>query len=443
MDAVLSNNLMLPKSELSSSVLDNLRRTLTFESKFKDREKTPAFTENAKYLGVPRYYNHGIENVNVVDQRSIGTPIELKCTVSPRDYQVRLIEDLHESYDSNSDSAIVSAGTGSGKTYVSINTICKLNTTALIIVPKIDLMKQWKDALLKFTNIREQDIGFIQGADCEYVGKKVMIGMVHTLCKDKFPLEFKNYFGFVVTDELHRCGSYTFSKTQGMFTSKYRLGVSATVARQDGMDIVFRLHLGRNEITLKNNTQPIPKVLVFKYAKSSGVVPRYAASQATYKRAALLNLLAVNADRCDKICSMAVQLAEGRQVVILSERKKMLALMKKILIDRYNQSPDSVGVYIGETPQKEKDRVTKNCRIILASQQMLSEGSDIPTLRALILSTPITSVVQPVGRIRRIREGVRDPIVIDVVDTNYIECVRWHKKRLVEYKDMKCVIKTL
>ena len=447
MQARISDSIWYSKADLRE--LPFLRATLTVRSKF-GGDPIEIFNETSEEFGVPRYFKIPDKclspNINLEwsDCRALGTPTALKFVGTPRDYQEPVLAEMQESYFAHKrDSCILNLETGAGKTCLAIHTICTLGTTALVIVPKSDLIEQWRDALLEFTSIQPNEIGTVQQDTCEYEGKKVVIGMVHSICKDKYPQAFKDYFGLLVIDECHRSAAPTFSQICKMFPAKYRLGVSATVARQDGLDIIFRLHLGRTEIKLQGSTQPIPKVLVFKYAGFSGMVPKYL-RDVTHKKAGLMTLLAENQDRNEKIAHMAFQLANGgRQTAILSERKKMLGGIRKVLIETYHMPPKKVGVYISATPKTEKARIVKECDIILATTKMLNEGTDIPTLRALILATPLTDPTQPAGRIRRRLEGVKEPIIIDILDTKYPESKRWYKSREKWYREKNCEINIL
>ena len=77
-----------------------------------------------------------------------------------------------------------------------------LGRTTLIIVPKKDLIHQWIERIAKITNINRNEIGICQNGKIEWEGKRVVIGLVHTLTKYKSFTPFRTYFGVVIFDEV-------------------------------------------------------------------------------------------------------------------------------------------------------------------------------------------------------------------------------------------------
>jgi superfamily II DNA or RNA helicase len=63
---------------------------------------------------------------------------------------------------------------------------------------------------------------------------------------------------------------------------------------------------------------------------------------------------------------------------------------------------------------------------------MASEGMNIPTLNAVLLATPKSNIEQSVGRILRLKPEERtiQPLIFDVLDETFTECVgQWNKRR--------------
>jgi superfamily II DNA or RNA helicase len=58
------------------------------------------------------------------------------------------------------------------------------------------------------------------------------------------------------------------------------------------------------------------------------------------------------------------------------------------------------------------------CDILFASYQLVSEGTDIPTLNTLIMTTPKKQIQQVVGRILRAKTEFT-PLIIDIADTSF------------------------
>jgi superfamily II DNA or RNA helicase len=265
--------------------------------------------------------------------------------------------------------------------------------------------------------------------------------MIHSLCKDKYPIAFKEYFGLVIFDELHKLGAFTFSQVGGMFPARYRLGATATLRRSDGMAKVFYSHLGTEVIKPLKGDQPVPKIIVVKYPRSSGKIPHWANNKVK-RRGVLFSLLAKNPERIDWIANLTVDLYKsGRQTLVLGERIVQLENIIRFLTDKYGVDRDDIGLYIGKTSANQRKRIAEKCKIIAATTSMLSLGTDIPTLRGLVFATPLADVEQAIGRICRICADTQKPIVIDFVDVQYKETMGWYQGRLKFYrrKDLEVV----
>jgi superfamily II DNA or RNA helicase len=56
--------------------------------------------------------------------------------------------------------------------------------------------------------------------------------------------------------------------------------------------------------------------------------------------------------------------------------------------------------------------------ILFASYQLVSEGTDIPTLNTLIMTTPKKQIEQVVGRILRAKTNFT-PLILDIIDSSF------------------------
>lgn len=403
--------------------ISGLRTSLTVYSNF-DKEPICTCIEKDGYFGIPRNFTD--VPVEAEDQTICPEQCEFSFTGSLRPVQDEMIKDWKRMYDKGMNDWIIKADTGVGKTILMIKIACELKVPFLVIVPLERLMTYWVDQIKKFTTIKE--VGIVRQKDCQYKDYFASVGLVHSVCKDKYTEEFKNHFGLIIYDELHGYGSEHFSTAVSMFPARHRLGASATLERQDGMENVYYFHLGRNIITTEVKTQPKPKVLYCKSAINCGKYPAWLDRFDPIKvRAFLLSMLAGNKHRNKLIAGFALALAEKNiQTLVIGDRISQLEEIQELLLD---EGHENNGLYIGKTSGPEKKRIEKECSIILATMKMLETGIDIDTLRGLIFATPKSNVTQVVGRIRRINPEMPEPVVIDIVDTKYKETVGWFNKR--------------
>ena len=106
---------------------------------------------------------------------------------------------------------------------------------------------------------------------------------------------------------------------------------------------------------------------------------------------------------------------KGRKVVIFFELiDSHLKKMRPILIKMGIPSKD-IAEYIGGLTDKQRVDNAK-ARVILGSYAYFSEGTDIPALDTAILASPRSNIMQAIGRILRVVEDKKEPVIFDIVD---------------------------
>ena len=174
---------------------------------------------------------------------------ELKDNVEIRDYQKESVD----AFLSSGGYGTIVLPCGSGKTIVGIETAVTLKTNTLILCPNVSSVHQWIRELLDKTTLTPNQIG-------EYSGETKTIKPV-TVCTyqvltyrtksdDKeetepvyphFSIFSENNWGLVIHDEVHMLPAPVFRITAEL-QSIYRLGLTATLIREDGReDEVFSL----------------------------------------------------------------------------------------------------------------------------------------------------------------------------------------------------------
>lgn len=134
-------------------------------------------------------------------------PADIQFTGELREKQIPIVQ-CYLDHIKTHNGGIIKAKTGTGKTIMGMSIMATLGLKTLIIVPYSHLLQQWAEGsdgtggILKFTNIKREEIGIAQGDKCDFEGKKVVMGMVHSLAKEgRYPEAFYREFGFVVYDE--------------------------------------------------------------------------------------------------------------------------------------------------------------------------------------------------------------------------------------------------
>ena len=189
-------------------------------------------------LIVPVGYKIPFEH-KIVDMRKEVTVKYPPIQVSLRDTQ----KEAYLSYLEDTDNGVISMPTGKGKTILGIYLAYALKQKTLIIVHKDDLLIGWKkDIKMCFNN--EIKPGIIK-ASKRQIGDQITIAMIQTLSNytDSELRKLKNEFGLIIVDETHHAGSKSYD-VLSYLSAPYKIGLSATPKRTDGLQPVIHLHLG-------------------------------------------------------------------------------------------------------------------------------------------------------------------------------------------------------
>lgn len=408
------------------------------------RKSDPLYKEVGNQLWIPRALVHNYKFYNIEDNTQLGdreVDFNSKIKLGPNEYtalnQGKFIKEMEEAL-TGSYGAIGQAPAGSGKTVMALELISRFKRPAAILVHKEFLMNQWADRIMSFYNISRDDIGFVQQDVCDFQGKKIVIIMIQSLLARDYPKSMFDYFGTLCIDECHRVAALEFRKAIVMFPARYRLGVTATPKRPDGLEKVFFWHIG--EIASVGERQGLkPKVRVI----STDVRPTSMELNNMYDFRGKQNLnkvvtyLIEHQKRNEIIVDLLLKaLQTNRKILVLSGRLAHLETLHNMLDlkmlkegARYTK-----GYYIGGMSEKDRSiSATRHC--IFGTFAMAQEALDIQELDTLFLVTPKSDIEQSTGRILRMLEGKKEPIVIDFSDSIEI-CVAMLRKRVNMYKQL-------
>lgn len=327
---------------------------------------------------------------------------------------------------------------------VTHNTICGLETiarigkTTAVIVHKSFLMNQWIERIVDCYDIPESEIGFVQQDRCEYEGKKIVLIMAQSLLAREYPRDLFTYFGTVVVDEVHRFGAVEFRKVITMFPARYRIGLTATPNRADGLEEVFFSHIGEIAVVgAKRRLVATVQTVRSTLHPTQAHFRQMKDFRGQFNLTKVVSYLVEHEGRNRMIVGLLIRaLQSGRKVMVLSGRRGHLKDLERLVkVEMMKQKERfTIGYYVGG--MEERDLTISATRdLLLATYQMASEGLDIPELDTLFLVTPRGDVEQAVGRILREAENKKEPMVIDIVDPQIPICVGLYRKRMSQYKE--------
>lgn len=376
------------------------------------------------------------------DKRVDGLTVTFDSIIKPRDEEQARLMNETTSLLVQGNSFITQSPTGSGKTVIALDAISKVCKKTLIVVTKEDLMGQWRKRIEQFLLINRKEIGIIQGDKCDVKRKKIIVAMIHTLAKDKFPHYLFDDIGLVIWDECHRANADTFKASTTMFPAKLRLGLSAEPNRQDGKEIIFKSHIGPVRVIGKSLPM-IPKVISIKTnwkfpRKWNGAKLEHNPGKSMH----ITVLMAKDVERNTLLAKWIYRAYEkGRNIIAFSDLAvdKHLGRMKQLLI-KFGVAQKDIGYYIGGLTEPQRDKV-KGKRVILATYGSTAEATDIPWLDFAIYLTPRAHVLQPAGRILREYSDKKTPIIIDPVDFDSSVYKKFYAKRKAYYVKIGASVK--
>jgi DNA excision repair protein ERCC-3 len=142
-------------------------------------------------------------------------------------------------------SGVVVLPCGAGKTLVGTAAMAQAKATTLILVTNTVAARQWRDELLRRTNLTDDEIGEYSGAKKEIRPVTVATYQVMTTRRKgvytHLELLDARDWGLIIYDEVHLLPAPIFRMTADL-QARRRLGLTATLIREDGReDDVFTL----------------------------------------------------------------------------------------------------------------------------------------------------------------------------------------------------------
>lgn len=368
----------------------------------------------------------------VADWTVLPTATAIPTTLVLRDYQRRALGAWWTS-DRN---GLIEAPCGAGKTAMGLTAVCHAPTPALVLVHTKDLLRQWAE--------RAEAVGI--RADVIADGKapvtgRLVVATMQTVIRwgAQERREWGATFGLVVTDEAHHVPADTWGRVLYDLPGRWRLGLSATPDRTDGLTPLLGLHIGPTRARVEQadlvgaGVVLAPRVhrVLTGWAPTPGIEFVEMITEATE-----------HDGRNASIVSIVERLVlAGRQVLVQTERVEHTNLLAGWLAE-VGVLAVAVHAKLGKKEREARLRsVERGTARVLVATQLADEGLDLPTLDALVLAVPQRNaprLQQRVGRVSRTAKGKTDAVVIDLIDGGIAERLWWTRLRV--YKALGCAI---
>jgi len=273
----------------------------------------------------------------------------------------------------------------------------------------------------------------------------IVVTTVQSLSKGKYSQQLLDEFGFVVADEIHLMAAQVFHLAFTFVRSKYRLGLTATPDRKDGLQQVIQWFFSVPAVTLRQPRKDVG-VRILHYT-AGDQTPLWIGRPANRKPnfVKMITRLTEDAWRNKLSCKEIIEQAAKTQgqTLVVTERKAHVTKLTSMLAEanpmrdatfaqhnallweayRTKKSPLSkfpiqiimsiskhlgslsVAAMTGDHSEAER-RIAKSADIITATLLLAKESIDLPNLTRLFIATPVSkNIIQQLrGRILRMTE---------------------------------------
>lgn len=395
--AIITNRIFLDNN---LEVRKKLLQELTYKIPSYRPELPPKVITNLKIinenlLAMPSGRTDLIPDHYEVEDRRNTVPVEFP------EFKFTLRDSQKSVYDGVDSDCFINAWTSWGKTFTGLAIAGKLAQKTLIIVHTLTLRDQWAKEVEKVYGFEPSIIG----SGSFDTSKPITVANIQTLSRRNKML-YNKEFGTVIVDECHHIPAISFSQVLDSIDAKYKIGLSASNARKDGLHILFPDYFSTKKFSppKENFMEPSIHRVKLPFRVADGI-------QTWAKK---LNDLAYNPEY-QKVLALtaAAYASKGHKVLVVGARTKLLERASEL-------TPDSVCI-VGSTKDREEkiQKVRDNkVKVLYGSTNIFAEGISVNNLSCLILSTPMNNeplLEQLIGRVIRKAEDKLDPVVVDLL----------------------------
>lgn len=357
--------------------------------------------------------------------------------IEPYDYQERVINAALKKKN-----GIIVMPCGAGKTQTALELVARLGRKTLWLTHTQDLLSQSMERAKSCFDLSESEYGTITDGKIN-IGNTITFATVQTLSNIDLPI-YNLCWDVIIVDECHKCvGTPTnvmmFYKVLSNLSARYKIGLTATPERADGLETSMFALLGDkiDEVTrdeVKANTCEVR--VDRRYTGYQPCEDTILSPSGTIVYASLIDDLITNESRNKRIADDLKQL-DGT-CLVLTDR---LAHIDEIM--RFMGDVSGIAKIDGKGAKKDRKTILEKLnkgeiKYLFATYKLAKEGLDIPTLRYVVFATPqkdYTTVAQSAGRVGRKADGKEYGTVIDYID-DFGLLYGYAKKRVSTYKKL-------
>jgi len=340
---------------------------------------------------------------------SLKDKFELHKSFALREEQEEAVNELLKTLSSSKENAaILKAQPGFGKSYILPYIVKEIGQRALILVDRVSLVTQMSNEFN--TNVDSGHISVLSSKNKE-IGDVNIATFQFLLKNPAIVQELSKEVGLVVVDECHTISIGAFTEIVNNLPAKYRLGLSATPSRSDGLTEALYDVMSRNivEGNVKN-----PVKVTYLFIERPTFVPSIFYDKPNIEWG---NFYATEVVRDDVVAVASKMVEYDRAVLVYSTYVKAQESYAKKL----NELGISAAVVNQHTSKKEKEAILQDFNDgkikVLVSGVILQKGISIHRLDTVVNAGNLNkeNIEQLIGRLRRKHPDKKNPIFIDLI----------------------------
>ena len=442
----------IPKQQMFKSLTGFLTENLNFFnsdyivrrnmglSTYKLEKYFKAITKDDNNVLIPRGFLNKLttylneNNIDFVIENSLNklSDIDIKSEFQLFDYQKEALE-----YFTNQNQGILVAPPGSGKTIMGLALITNKLQPALIITHRKQIYNQWLDRIEDFLKIPKREIGQYVSAK-KTIKSSVTVAMIQTLAKAPDLKAVASQFGLVLVDECHHMPAKTFRDVITQFSPRYLYGLTATPTRKNNDEKLIFVYLGDvlhtvlKDYNQQTTTPPKLKLII----QETNLSVPFSIGVAQFP--VLSKILTFDSSRNQMIVEDILKEAKsGKKCLVLTERKDHAEALGLYLKKDFEVITLTGTLVPSKRREKERQVAEGHFQILIATGQLLGEGTSLKNIDCLFLVYPFSyegKLIQYIGRIQHGEANIRT--IYDYGDKNIEYLEKLFKKRQKYYKTL-------
>ena len=377
-----------------------------------------------------------------------------------RPYQTDAVNAVISHFRKHPDPAVVVLPTGAGKTVLALMATARLGLRTLVLVPTIELLYQWRDAMTERLGVAKGHVGIL--GDGQRDLKSITISTYASAAMPNAPIAGT---GLLICDEAHHLPSPSYSGIPARCGAPYRLGITATPERSDGAESALYTLLGPvayqrtpAELSAEGHLAKFREKRIYVDLQPEEAL-RYAALTTEWKWFIARNrgLLARGGDFFGELIRRSGSDPAARQALRAHHQARMIALNaeaklgevarllahhrsdKVLVFSEYTTLVDTISRTLAlpsityRTAPDERKRTLQSFRggaySKLVAGRVLNEGVDVPDANVAIVVSGNSTAREHIQRLGRVIRPKQTEAVLYELVTRYTSEVSAARKR--------------